>query len=94
MLRNAGERGLLAQFPVVVFAKAKAWHSHDPLDEKGRSAFRAEQELAVLRAFEIYNPEAMVIYGPDFGHTDPQYVLPFGGLMTIDGPAQQISVQY
>jgi muramoyltetrapeptide carboxypeptidase LdcA involved in peptidoglycan recycling len=48
----------------------------------------------VLRAFEIYNPEAMVIYGPDFGHTDPQYVLPFGGLMTIDGPAQQISVQY
>lgn len=75
----------------MAFAKAKAWHSHDPLDEKGRSAFRAEQELAVLRAFEIYNPEAMVIYGPDFGHTDPQYVLPFGGLMMIDGPAQQIS---
>lgn len=94
MLRNFGERGLLVQFPAVVFAKAKAWHPHNPLDEEGRSAFRAEQELAVLRAFEIYNPEAMVVYGPDFGHTDPQYVLPLGGLMTIDGPAERISVQY
>lgn len=94
MLRNFGERGLLAQFPAVVFAKAKAWHPHNRLDEEGRSAFRAEQELAVLRVFEIYNPQAMVVYGPDFGHTDPQYVLPFGGLMTIDGPAQRIKVQY
>ena len=25
MLRNAGERGLLAQFPAVVVAKPKAW---------------------------------------------------------------------
>ena len=94
MLRNAGERGLLAQFPAVVFAKAKAWSSDNPLDEKGRIAFRTDQEMAVLRAFEIYNPEAMIVYGPDFGHTDPQYVLPFGGLMTIDGPARRISVQY
>jgi muramoyltetrapeptide carboxypeptidase LdcA involved in peptidoglycan recycling len=94
MLRNFGERGLLAQFPAVVFAKAKTWHPHDPLDEERRSAFRAAQELAVLQAFEIYNPAAMIVYGPDFGHTDPQYVLPYGGLMTIDGPSQKISVQY
>jgi muramoyltetrapeptide carboxypeptidase LdcA involved in peptidoglycan recycling len=34
------------------------------------------------------------VYGPDFGHTDPQYVLPYGGQMTIDGPSQRILVQY
>ncbi|MDE3094304.1 MAG: LD-carboxypeptidase, partial [Acidobacteriota bacterium] len=56
--------------------------------------FRAEQEQAVLRALDTYNPTAIVVYGPDFGHTDPQWVLPYGGQMTIDGPARRISVTY
>ena len=94
MLRNFGERGLLAQFPAVVFAKAKAWHTHAPLDESDRTAFRADQEAAVLRALDIYNRDAIFVYGPDFGHTDPQCVLPYGGLMTVNGPAQAITVQY
>jgi muramoyltetrapeptide carboxypeptidase LdcA involved in peptidoglycan recycling len=94
MLRDAGERGLLGQFPAVVFAKAKAWHSHAPLNGAERSAFRADQESAVLRALSMYNPDAMFVYGPDFGHTDPQYVLPYGGAMTIDGLTRRIAVQY
>lgn len=94
MLRNAGERGLLGSFDAVVVAKAKAWHTHAPLDESARATFRAEQEAAVLGAFEAYNPAAMIVYGPDFGHTDPQYVLPYGGQMTVDGPARRIFVQY
>ena len=94
MLRNMGERGLLAQFLAVVFAKAKAWHTHAPLNENERTAFREDQEAAVLRALDTYNRDAIFVYGPDFGHTDPQYVLPYGGLMTVDGPAQRISVQY
>jgi muramoyltetrapeptide carboxypeptidase LdcA involved in peptidoglycan recycling len=94
MLRNCGERGLLAQFQAVVFAKANAWHTRAPLNEDARSAFRSDQEEAVLRALDMYNNDAMFVYGPDFGHTDHQYVLPYGGTMTIDGPAQRISVQY
>ena len=94
MLRNFGERGLLAQFTAVVFAKAKAWSTGAPLDEHRRAAFRADQEAAVLRALQTYHPEAMVVYGPDFGHTDPQFVVPYGGQMTIDGPNQRISVAY
>jgi muramoyltetrapeptide carboxypeptidase LdcA involved in peptidoglycan recycling len=94
MMRNLGERGLLGEFPAVVFAKAKAWHTHAPLDEAERATFRADQESAVLRALAMYNPDALFVYGPDFGHTDPQYVIPFGGVMTLDGPAQRISVQY
>ena len=94
MLRNIGERGLLAEFAAVVFAKPKAWHGHAPLNEAERAVFRAEQEAAVLRALAIYNPDAVFVFGPDFGHTDPQYVLPYGGLMTVDGPEKRISVQY
>jgi len=94
MLRNMGERGLLAQFAAVVFAKAKAWHTHAPLSDVDRAAFRADQEAAILRALDIYNSDAVFVYGPDFGHTDPQYVLPYGGTMTVDGPAERIFVQY
>jgi muramoyltetrapeptide carboxypeptidase LdcA involved in peptidoglycan recycling len=94
MLRNFGERGLLEQFPAVVFAKAKAWHAHAPLDQAERAVFRGEQEAAVRAVLAIYNSDAVVVFGPDFGHTDPQYVLPYGGQMTVDGPARRISVKY
>ncbi len=50
ILRNFGERGLLAQFPAVVFAKAKAWNSSAPLDDAQRRTFREDQEVAVRRA--------------------------------------------
>ncbi|HET9090286.1 MAG TPA: S66 peptidase family protein [Acidimicrobiales bacterium] len=94
MLRDAGERGLLGQFSAVVFAKAKAWHDHAPLSESERTQFRVEQEEAVLRVLDTYNPSALFVYGPDFGHTDPQWILPYGGQMTIDGLAQRITVAY
>ncbi len=94
MLRNFGERGLLEQFAAIVMAKAKAWHTHAPLTVHEREAFRANQHAAVLRALEAYNQEAVFIYGPDFGHTDPQYVLPYGGQMTIDGPSRRLLVTY
>ena len=94
MLRNMGERGLLTEFPAVVFAKAKAWHTHAPLDESERAHFRAEQEAAVRRALGEYNPDAMAVFGPDFGHTDPQYVVPYGGQMVVDGLARKITVTY
>ena len=94
MLRDMGERGLLAQFPAVVCAKAKAWSPQAPLEEARRTRFRAEQETAVMRALHEYNASAMAVFGPDFGHTDPQYIVPFGGVMTVDGPARRITVRY
>ncbi len=94
MLRNFGERGLLAQFPAVVMAKPKAWHPTKPLSEPQRVDYRLAQRDSVMRAMAAYNPEAMVVFGPDFGHTDPQYVVPYGGLMTVDGPERRITVNY
>lgn len=49
---------------------------------------------AVLRAMAQYNPTAIVVIGPDFGHTDPQWVLPYGGNLTVDGPAEAIIAHY
>lgn len=94
MLRDMGERGLLEQFPAVVLAKAKAWNHRQPLDAAARERFRDEQCEAVRHALNDYQPHALLVVGPDFGHTDPQVIVPFGGAMVVDGPRQSISMTY
>ncbi|MCW6007932.1 LD-carboxypeptidase [Micromonospora sp. CPCC 205371] len=94
MLRNAGERGLLAQFPAVVLGTAKASNLERRTGAEERQRYRTEQREAILRAFERYNPEAMIVFNVDFGHTDPQWVLPYGGTLTVDGPARRITAHY
>jgi muramoyltetrapeptide carboxypeptidase LdcA involved in peptidoglycan recycling len=99
-LRIMGERGLLEQFAAAVVARARACDVSNgetglrgPSDEK-RHRYRAEQEKAVLRALDTYLPNAPVCLGVDFGHTSPQWVLPYGGLLTVDGPARRLVAQY
>ena len=94
MLRNAGERGLLAQFPAVVVGTAKAANLHVRPTDKDREGYRTGQRDAILRALGEYNPAAMAVFGVDIGHTDPQWVVPYGGSMTVDGPARRIIAHY
>jgi muramoyltetrapeptide carboxypeptidase LdcA involved in peptidoglycan recycling len=94
MLRNFGERGLLAQFPAVIVGRPKAATFGVPADLTERQRYRDDQRDAVLRALTAYNPTAMAVFNVDFGHTDPQYVLPYGGLLTVDGPARRITAHY
>ncbi|MEV0896671.1 S66 peptidase family protein [Actinoplanes sp. NPDC049802] len=94
MLRNAGERGLLEQFPAVLVATAKASVFSAPRPPAEREKYRAEQREAVLKALGAYHPEAMVVFGVDFGHTAPQWVLPYGGRVTVDGPNRRIIAHY
>jgi muramoyltetrapeptide carboxypeptidase LdcA involved in peptidoglycan recycling len=94
MLRNAGERGLLAQFPAVLVATAKASNLERRRTPDERVAYRRDQRAAVLRAFDQYNPGAMVVFDIDFGHTDPQWVLPYGGVLTVDGPSRRIVAHF
>ncbi|MFN2517431.1 MAG: S66 peptidase family protein [Jatrophihabitantaceae bacterium] len=94
MLRNAGERGLLEQFPAILVGAPKATNlqCHTTLEQ--REHYRREQRQAVLHALAEYNPRAMVVFGVDIGHTDPQWVLPYGGTVTVDGPARSVTAHY
>jgi len=94
MLRNMGERGLLAQFPAVLVATAKGSSLADRRPPADRERYRDDQRAAVLRALAEYHPAAMAVFGVDFGHTDPQYVLPYGGRITVDGPARRVIAHY
>ena len=75
-------------------ARAKATASSVRRSPSSGTRTAAEQRAAVLRALQRYHPGAMVVFDVDFGHTDPQWVLPYGGRLTVDGPARTITAHY
>jgi muramoyltetrapeptide carboxypeptidase LdcA involved in peptidoglycan recycling len=56
--------------------------------------FFQDQRAAMLRALDEYNPGVPTVFGLDFGHTDPQVLIPYGGSMTVDGINGTVAVTY
>jgi muramoyltetrapeptide carboxypeptidase LdcA involved in peptidoglycan recycling len=94
VLRSFGERGLLRRFDAALIGRAKAWALDRRLTPAASAEYRAAQRAVVERAFAEYNPDAMLVFDVEFGHTEPQVVLPFGGRIRVDGPARRITVHY
>mgnify|MGYP001169826476 CR=1 FL=1 len=94
VLRNMGERGLLAGFPAALVGRPKAWNFTQRNTLEQKRAYAEAQQAAVLRAFAEYNPDAVLVFNLDIGHTDPQLIVPYGGLVRIDAAAERITVRY
>jgi muramoyltetrapeptide carboxypeptidase LdcA involved in peptidoglycan recycling len=94
MLRNLGERGLLEVFPALVWARPMASFDKVTRTPDEAQAWRAENRESVLRAVAEYHPEMVVVMDVDFGHTKPQYVLPYGGRLTVDGAQQRVVAHF
>jgi muramoyltetrapeptide carboxypeptidase LdcA involved in peptidoglycan recycling len=94
ILRSLGERGLLGVFPAVLFGRPKAWSLDRRTGPAEKAAYLRDQQEAVLRALREYAPDAVAVLDVDFGHTDPQLVIPYGGQIRVDGPARRITVRY
>jgi muramoyltetrapeptide carboxypeptidase LdcA involved in peptidoglycan recycling len=94
MLRNLGERGLLRRFGAVLWGRPKAWSLEQHLTADESAAYTTDQYAAVGRALAEYNPSALLVTGLDIGHTDPQLILPYGGIAQVDPSNQRITVTY
>lgn len=93
-LRNMGERGLLRRFSALLMGRAKTWSFEHPNSPEEAARYAVEQREAVLRAMRVYAPDTTIVFDVDFGHTDPQLVIPYGGTVRVDGPARRIFVTY
>ena len=93
ILRSLGERGVLGAVDAVVVGRPPA-SDHAPRTPAQRGAYRAEQCEAALNAVGRYNPNAVVCVGPPFGHTRPQWIVPYGGAMTVDGNTRTNCADY
>jgi len=94
VLMCMGERGLLQRFAAVIWARPKAWSLEQPNRPADKARYTAGQREAVLAALAEYHPGVPLVFGVDFGHTDPQFVIPSGGEVTVDGGSQRIQVTY
>ncbi|MFI6821798.1 S66 peptidase family protein [Micromonospora sp. NPDC050187] len=94
MLRDLGERGLLAGFPAVLVGRAKAWDFARPHTVEQRRGYADAQRAAITRALHEYAPEAVTVFDVDLGHTDPQLIVPYGGQVRVDGVARRLTVRY
>ncbi|PQZ57467.1 MULTISPECIES: LD-carboxypeptidase [unclassified Microbacterium] len=93
-LRGLGERGILGAVAAVVVARPPVSDFEFHPTPAEAAALRAAQRDAVIDVVGRYNPEAVVCVGPPFGHTRPQWILPYGGTMVVDGATRTIVAEY
>ncbi|WP_341870616.1 S66 peptidase family protein [Flexivirga meconopsidis] len=94
LLRNLGERGLISAAAALVWARPPVGDHEHPVTADAASAIRTEQRGAVLRAVAEYNPQLVVALDVDFGHTSPQWLMPYGGMVTLDGENRTIAAHF
>jgi muramoyltetrapeptide carboxypeptidase LdcA involved in peptidoglycan recycling len=94
IVRSLGERGILGAVSAVLVARppVSGFDRHPPAEERAR--LRAAQREVVVEVIGRYNPEAVVCVGIPFGHTRPQWILPHGGAITVDGAARRVTADY
>jgi muramoyltetrapeptide carboxypeptidase LdcA involved in peptidoglycan recycling len=91
VLQSFGERGILGRFAAVVVARPFTARAPTPEEQ---AAYCTDLEASVLRAVSRYAPAALVVFNVDFGHTDPQLIMPMGGHIRLDGLSRRIWVTY
>lgn len=94
IVRSLGERGVLAAVDAVVVARPPTSDFTVRPSAQERRAKREEQRDVVIELVAAYNPDAVVVVGPPFGHTRPQWIVPYGGPMTVDGVNQRLFADY
>src|SRR5919112_6642542 len=91
IVRSLGERGLLAAVDAVLLARPPVSDFTRRPDAAERARLRAEQRDVVAGLVSSYNPDAVLCVGIPFGHTRPQWILPHGGLVTVDGVSRRVT---
>lgn len=94
ILRALGEHGLLGAVDAVLVARPPVSDFTRRPDATERDRLRAEQRDVVVDTIGRYNPESVVCVGVPFGHTRPQWILPHGGEVTIDGARRRIAADF
>ena len=93
IVRSLGERGVLAAVDAVLVGRPPVsdFTRCPPAEERAR--LRAEQRDVVVEHVGRYNPEAVVCVGIPW-YTRPQWIVPHGGAVTVDGAARLIFADY
>jgi muramoyltetrapeptide carboxypeptidase LdcA involved in peptidoglycan recycling len=76
MLRNYGTQGIFDKISAIIFGRARDYSD----DEK----MELDEMIKNVVSDEFEKPELAIVTNMDFGHTDPQIVLPLGVSAELD----------
>lgn len=93
-MRGLGERGILDVAAGVLVARPPVsdFDFHPTAEEA--DALRLAQREIIASTVERYNSDAVVCVGVPFGHTRPQWIVPYGGLIELDGARRTVTATY
>ena len=94
LLTALGERGWLERFSAILVGRPKAWNFDRRLSPAEGAEFRAAQRAAVLKAVRAYHATIPVVQNLDFGHTDPQFIVPSGQRARVLSSSRRILLTY
>jgi muramoyltetrapeptide carboxypeptidase LdcA involved in peptidoglycan recycling len=92
-LMAMGERGLLESFDGVLFGRPPTRSYADDPPGGDRERYREELYDAVVEWVGRYNPNAPVVCGLDWGHTNPVAPLPIGRQVEVDPESERVVVR-
>ncbi len=94
IVRSLGERGILGAVSAVLVARPPVSDFTRRPTPADRARLRREQADVIAGLLHHYNPQAVVCVGIPFGHTRPQWIIPHGGTITVDGANRRIFADY
>jgi muramoyltetrapeptide carboxypeptidase LdcA involved in peptidoglycan recycling len=92
--RALGERGILERVKAILVGRPKAWEFDKQHTTEQKEQYRKTQRDTILETIRKYNTNSPVVQNMDFGHTDPQIPLPYGGNIKVLSTTKQIFAMF
>ncbi len=90
VIRALGERGILQNVQGILVGRPKAWEFDKPQNKEDRNAYTQGQQQLIVEIIRSYNKNIPIVQNMNFGHTDPQIPMPYGGMVRINSNKQKI----
>lgn len=94
LLVGLGERGWFDQLSGIMVGSPKTWEFSQQNTPEQKAEYRAKQRETIISAVREYNKTMPIVQNVDFGHTDPQIVLPIGRVAVLSPTKNTISLDY
>ncbi|MEI6054146.1 MAG: S66 peptidase family protein [Candidatus Saccharibacteria bacterium] len=92
LIRGFGERGWFDKIKAVIVGRPKAWEFDKPNNTEQKARYKEKQRDEIIKAVRQYNQSIPIIQNLDFGHSDPQILIPSGGKIRIDSKEKSIKL--
>lgn len=84
ILMQMGEMGIFERISALLVGRPKAQVLGRPAFE-GQAEYPTAQRETIISTVQLYAPDLPIVFNLDFGHTEPQFMIPNGDLIKIDG---------